>query len=120
MLTKRPENRKVLKCRWVFVKEKNNDGTIRQKARLVAKCFSQKQCIDYNETFVPTMSLKSLRVLIGIAAMKRLVVRQIDIKTAFLNGKLEELVYMEQPEGSVDSRFPCHFCKLHKSIYGLK
>ena len=89
------------------------------KARLVAKGCSQKYGIDYDETFSPMAMLKSIRIILAIAAYYDYEIWQMDVKTAFLNGHLQEEVYMIQPEGFV-SKDPNKVCKLHKSIYGLK
>lgn len=93
-----PEGRKPIKCRWVYAVKRDQDGkVVRQKARLVAKGFSQEQGIDYNETFAPVVKYTSIRMLLAIAAHDGLKVTQMDAVTAFLNGKLEEEIWMEQP-----------------------
>ena len=97
------------------------DGNVSTfKARLVAKGFTQTQGIDYDETFSPVAKIKSIRIMLAIAAFHDYEIWQMDVKTAFLNGKLAEDVYMNQPEGFVDAKFPDRVCKLEKSIYGLK
>jgi len=97
------------------------DGNVHTfKARLVAKGYTQTQGIDYDETFSPVAKIKSIRILLAIAAFHDYEVWQMDVKTAFLNGKLDEDVYMAQPEGFVDIKYPNRVCKLEKSIYGLK
>ncbi|KAI3750868.1 hypothetical protein L2E82_21745 [Cichorium intybus] len=90
------------------------------KARLVAKGYTQTQGIDYEETFSPVAMIKSIRILFVIAAFYDYEIWQMDVKTAFLNGKLSEDVYMTQPEGFVQSKYPNRLCKLVESIYGLK
>jgi hypothetical protein len=90
------------------------------KARLVAKGFRQVQGIDYDETFSPVAMLKSIRIILAIAVYFDYEIWQMDVKTAFLNGNLEEDVYMIQPEGFVDPNNAGKICKLQKSIYGLK
>ena len=90
------------------------------KARLVAKGFRQTHGIDYDETFYPIVMLKSIRILLAIAAYYDYEIWQMDVKIAFLNGNLLEDVYMTQPEGFVDPKHPNKVCKLKKSIYGLK
>jgi hypothetical protein len=98
-LEKLPERRQAVSCKWVYVKKRNNDGEVgRFKARLVARGFSQQEGIDYNETFSPVVRFDSLRVLLSIAA-NDLEMKQFDIKTAFLYGKLEEEIFMKQPPG---------------------
>ena len=89
------------------------------KARLVAKGCPQKYGIDYDETFSPVAMLKSIRIILAIVAYYDYEIWQMDVKTAFLNGHLQEEVYMIQPEGFV-SKDPNKVCKLQKSIYGLQ
>ena len=111
-----PEGGKTIGCKWIF---KLKAGGI-FKARLVAKGFRQTHGIDYDETFSPVVMLKSIRILLAIAAYYDYEIWQIDVKTAFLNGNLLEDVYMTQPEGFVDPKHPNKVCKLQRSIYGLK
>ena len=116
-----PLNSKVVGSKWVFkLKFDMHGNLLTYKARLVAKGFTQTQGVDYDETFSPVAMLKSIRILFAIAAYYDYEIRQIDVKTAFLNGYLEEDVYMVQPEGFVDPKHPNKVCKLKKSIYGLK
>ncbi|KAJ9556961.1 LOW QUALITY PROTEIN: hypothetical protein OSB04_011575 [Centaurea solstitialis] len=103
------------------IKKTDMDGKVHTyKARLVAKGYTQTHGVDYDETFSPVAMLKSIRILIAIAAFHDYEIWQIDVKTAFLNGKLSEDVYMTQLEGFVQSEHPNRVCKLQKSIYGLK
>ena len=105
----------------VFKKKTNIDGNLHTyKARLVAKGFTQTHGIDYDETFSPVAMIKSIRILFAIAAYYDYEIWQMDVKTAFLNGHLSEDVYMVQPEGFVDPKYPNKVCKLKRSIYGLK
>ena len=90
------------------------------KARLVAKGYRQRQRVDYDETFSPVAMIKSIRILLAIAAHYDCEICQIDVKTAFLNGNLEEEVYMIQREGYTSKEFPEKVCRLQRSIYGLK
>ena len=90
------------------------------KVRLVAKGFTQKEDINYMETFSLVAMLKSIRILLSIVACLDYEIWQMDVKTAFLNGNLEEDIYMQQPEGFVAGRKDNLVCKLRKSIYGLK
>ena len=90
------------------------------KARLVAKGFRQVQGVDYDETFSPVAMLKSVRILLAIAAYFDYEIWQMDVKTTFLNGNLTEDVYMIQPKGFVDPKDAGKVCKLQMSIYGLK
>ena len=113
--------RKTVGCKWVFKKKTDMDGKVHTyKARLVAKGFSQIPGVDYDETFSPVAKIKSIRVLLAIAAFHDYEIWQMDVKTAFLNGKLAEDVYMSQPLGFVSNEYPNRLCNLEKSIYGLK
>ncbi|GJS23017.1 retrotransposon protein, putative, ty1-copia subclass [Tanacetum coccineum] len=97
------------------------DGAIHTfKARLVAKGFTQTYGIDYEETFSPVADIRAIRILIAIAAYYDYEIWQMDVKTAFLNGHLLEEVYIEQPKGFVNPKYPNRVCKLKRSIYGLK
>ncbi|KAD2132529.1 hypothetical protein E3N88_41798 [Mikania micrantha] len=116
-----PPNSKAVGSKWILKKKTDMDGNVHTfKARLVAKGFTQTQGIDYEETFSPVAMTKSIRILIAIAAYHDYEIWQMDVKTAFLNGHLNEDVYMVQPEGFVDPKYPDKVCKLKKSIYGLK
>ena len=120
-LVNAPDNAKIVGCKWVFKKKTDMDGNVHTyKARLVAKGFTQTHGVDYDETFSPVAMLKSIRILVAIAAYYDYEIWQMDVKTAFLNGNLEEDVYMSQPEGFVHPEYPNKVCKLQRSIYGLK
>lgn len=121
VLTKLPTGRRALQCRWVFVVKYNGDGSIdRYKARLVIKGFLQKYGVDYDEIFSPVIRMEVLRLLLTIAALLDLEIHQMDVKTAFLNGYLDEEIYMLQPEGFTVRGKEHLVCKLLKSLYGLK
>ncbi|GJW43175.1 retrovirus-related pol polyprotein from transposon TNT 1-94 [Tanacetum coccineum] len=97
------------------------DGVVHTyKARLVVKGYTQTSGIDYKETFSSVADIRAIRILIAITAYYDYEIWQIDVKTAFLNGNLFEEVYMEQPEGFVNPKYPNRVCKLKRSIYGLK
>ena len=120
-LTKLPDRRKAIGSKWVFRVKHNVDGSVeRHKARLVAQGFSQKYGVDYDETFSPVVRFESLRTLIALSVQRGLKLHQMDVNTAFLNGELEEEVYMRQPEGFVVKEKEHLVCKLNKSLYGLK
>jgi hypothetical protein len=116
-----PPDRKVIRCKWVFTKKAGHNNTpTRFKARLVAKGYTQKQGIDYNETFAPVVKHDSLRILLSIVASLNLEMIQLDVKTAFLYGVVNEELYLEQPEGFVLAGREKKVCRLKKCLYGLK
>ena len=95
-----PKGSKPLGYKWIFKKKLKADGSIdKYKARLVIKGFRQKQDLDYFDTYSPVTRITSIRMLIAIASILNLEIHQMDVKTAFLNGELEEEIYMQQPEG---------------------
>ena len=120
-LVELPENRKPVGSKWVFKKKTKADGSIeRYKARLVAQGFSQKRGLDYDETFSPVVRFESFRCLVAVAVEKCLKLHQLDITATFLNGHLEEEMFMRQPEGFVEEGKEHLVCKLKQSLYGLK
>ena len=120
-LVELPKGRKAIGSKWVYKVKINADGTPeRYKARLVAQGFSQRQGVDYDETFCPVVRSESVRTVIALSAQNNLKLHQLDITTAFLNGILQEEAYMRQPEGFVDKENRDLVCKLKKSLYGLK
>ena len=117
-----PKDKKAIGCKWVYAKKEGAPGkdSIRYKARLVAKGYAQKEGIDYNEVFSPVVKHASIRILLALVAQFDLELVQLDVKTAFLHGTLDEEIYMSQPDGF---KVPGHenwACKLSKSLYGLK
>jgi transposase InsO family protein len=121
-LVKLPKGKRAIGCKWVYAKKEGTQGSkgIRYKARLVAKGFSQKEGVDYNEVFSPVVKHTSIRVILAIVAQFDLELEQLDVKTAFLHGNLEEEIFMKQPEGFEIAGNEEHVCKLKKSLYGLK
>src|SRR6266540_394836 len=120
-VTERPYGCKPVGCKWVFKKKLRPDGTIEKyKTRLVAKGYTQKEGEDYFDTYSPIARLTTIRVLLSLAASYGLIVHQMDVKTSFLNGELEEEIYMEQPYGFVVKGEERKVCKLLNSLYGLK
>jgi hypothetical protein len=118
-LVEKPVDRAVIKNRWVFKVKTKVDGSVdRFKARLVAKGYSQTAGIDYTETFSPVARFDSIRAVLSVAAAEKLNLHQFDVKTAFLYGTIDELIYMQQPEGFEDGTD--RVCMLKKSLYGLK
>lgn len=93
---------------------------MRNKARLVARGYSQEEGIDYGETFAPVTRLESTRFLMGMACSLGFQFYQMDVKSTFLNGNLGEEVYVKQPKVFEDPEFPNHVCRLNKTLYGLK
>lgn len=120
-LVPRPENYPVVGCKWVFRNKHDEHGKIvRNKARLVAKGYSQVEGIDFHETFAPVARIEAVRLLMAYACAKNITLCQMDVKSAFLNGILDELVFVEQPPGFESHEHPQHVFKLKKALYGLK
>nr|GEY30150.1 retrotransposon protein, putative, Ty1-copia subclass [Tanacetum cinerariifolium] len=116
-----PPSAKVVRSKWLYKKKTDMDGKVHTyKARLIAKGCTQTYGIDYEETFSLVADIRAIRILISIASYYDYEIWQMDIKTAFLNGRLDEDIYIEQPEGYVDPKYPNRVCKLQRSIYGLK
>jgi hypothetical protein len=120
-LVERPKNHNVIGTKWVFRNKHNEDGVVvRNKARLVAQGYTQIEGLDFSETFAPVARLEAIRILLAYACAHNIKLYQMDVKSAFLNGKISELVYVEQPPGFVDPKRPNHVFKLSKALYGLK
>ena len=120
LLTKLPSVKKALHNQWVFRVKDEHDGTKRYKAKLVVKGFQQKEGIDFNEIFSPVVKMTTIRLVLSIVAAENLHLEQLDVKTAFLHGDLDEDIYMTQPEGFQIKGKENLVCKLKKSLYGLK
>lgn len=120
-LVELPKGRSTITCKWVYKIKYNPDRSVdRYKARLVVRGFSQKEGLDFNETFAPVAKYSSLRLLFARSAALNLDILQLDIKTAFLYGELNEEIYMQQPDGYITPGQEGKVCKLLKSLYGLK
>ena len=120
-LVELPDGIKAIGCKWVFKTKKDSLGNIeRHKARLIAKGFNQREGIDFTKTFSPVSKKDSLQIIMALVSHFDFDLHQMDVKTAFLNGNLEEEVYMKQHEGFSSSEDEHLVCKLKKSIYGLK
>ena len=120
-LVELPRDRKTVGSKWIYKAKIKADGSIeRYKARLVAQGYTQKFGVDYDETFCPVVRMESFLTILATAIQNDLKLHQIDVTTAFLNGKLEEEVYMKQPQGFILEGQEELVCRLNKSIYGLK
>jgi hypothetical protein len=120
-LVPRPKNKNVIGTKWVFRNKLNEDGQVtRNKARLVCKGYAQIEGIEFEETFSPVARMEAICFLLAYACSKNVKVYQMDVKSSFLNGELEEEVYIEQPEGFQLSENTDYVCKLKKALYGLK
>ena len=120
-LVPRPTDKTIIGTRWVFRNKLDDSGVvIRNKARLVAQSYNQQEGIDYDETYAPVARLEAIRLLIAFASHKGFKLFQMDVKTAFLNGTLQEEVYVKQPPGFEDPAHPDHVYFLDKALYGLK
>ena len=109
-----------LKNKWVFKLKNDDEKLLKYKAHLVMKGFDQKQGIDFDEIFLPVVKMCSIRIILGLAAGINLELEQLDVKTAFLHGDLDEEIVMEQPEGFKVKGKENMVYKLKKSLYGLK
>ena len=116
-----PPGYKPLGYKWIFKRKMKVDGSIdTYKARLVIKGYKQKEGFDYFDTYSHVMRITSIRMILAIAALRNLEVHQMDVKTAFLNGVLNEEIYMEQPKGFSAPGQEKKVYRLVKSLYGLK
>jgi hypothetical protein len=119
-LVERPKQN-IIGTKWVFRNKQDEHGVVtRNKARLVAQGFTQIEGLDFGETYAPVARLESIHILLAFATHHYLKLYQMDVKSAFLNGPISKLVYVEQPPGFEDFKFPNHIYKLHKVLYGLK
>nr|AAP12940.1 transposon protein, putative, CACTA, En/Spm sub-class [Oryza sativa Japonica Group]ABF96438.1 transposon protein, putative, CACTA, En/Spm sub-class [Oryza sativa Japonica Group] len=120
-LVERPRDHNVIGTKWVFRNKQDEKGlVVRSKARLVAQDFTQVEGLDFGETFAPVARLEAIRILLAFASCFDIKLFQMDVKSAFLNGEIAELVFVEQPPGFEDPKNPNHVYKLSKALYGLK
>ncbi|GKA73159.1 retrovirus-related pol polyprotein from transposon TNT 1-94 [Tanacetum coccineum] len=111
----------VIALRWIYkVKLDEYGDVLKNKARLVAKGYRQEEGINFEESFAPVAQIEAIRIFIAYAASKNMVIYQMDVKTAFLNGDLQEEVFVSQPEGFKDPEHPTHVYRLKKALYRLK
>ena len=116
-----PRSQTIIGTKWVFRNKIDENGIVsRNKARLVAQGYNQQEGIAYDETFAPVARLESIRILLAYACAHNFKLFQMDVKSAFLNGVINEEVYVAQPPGFVDFEKPNHVFKLKKALYGLK
>jgi hypothetical protein len=112
---------KPIGTKWVWMNKEGEKGeVVRNKSRLVAQGFSQKEGIDYEETFAPVARLEAIRILLAFSMAKGFKLHQMDVKSAFLNGVLEEEVYVRQAPGFESKKYPHPVYKMRKTLYGLK
>ncbi|GJW80796.1 putative ribonuclease H-like domain-containing protein [Tanacetum coccineum] len=117
---KLPNGKRAIGTKWVFRNKKDERGiVIKNKARLVAQGYTQEEGIDYDEVFAPVARIEAIRLFLAYASFKDFVVYQMDVKSAFLYGKIEEEVYVCQPPGFEDPDFPDRVYKVEKALYGL-
>jgi hypothetical protein len=119
-LVPRPK-KNIVGTKWVFRNKQDEHGVVtRNKARLVAKSYAQVVGLDFEETFAPVARLESITIILAYVALHSFRLFQMDVKSAFLNRPIKEEVYVEQPPGFEDDRYPDHVFKLSKALYGLK
>jgi hypothetical protein len=117
----RPKEKTVVSSKWVYNKKHSANGSIdKYKAIFVACCFSQKEGIYYKETFALVARYTYIRAITAIVAVMKWKLHQMDMKTTFLNGVVEEEVYVEKPQGFETHDRNTHVCRLKKALYGLK
>ncbi|GJT85846.1 retrovirus-related pol polyprotein from transposon TNT 1-94 [Tanacetum coccineum] len=120
-LVPQPRNMTIIGTKWVFRNKLDENGIVsRNKARLVAQGYNQQEGIDYDETYAPVARLESIRILLAYACALDFKLFQMDVKSVFLNGFINEEVYVAQPSGLIDFEKPDHVYKLKKALFGLK
>ena len=120
-LVPRPKGVNVIGTKWILKNKSDEHGTvIRNKFRLVTQGYTQVKGVDFDETFTPVARLESIRIFLAITSHLNFKLYQMDVKSAFLNGMLQEEVYVEQPKGFVDPHRPDDVYKLKKALYDLK
>ncbi|WVZ79656.1 hypothetical protein U9M48_027211 [Paspalum notatum var. saurae] len=121
VLKERQKDKNIIGTKWVFRNKQDEHGVVVcNKARLVAKGFAQVEGLDFGETFTPVARLEAICILLAFSSHHKIKLYQMDVKSTFLNGYINELVYVDQPPGFEDPRKPNHVYRLHKALYGLK
>ncbi|GJT96506.1 retrovirus-related pol polyprotein from transposon TNT 1-94 [Tanacetum coccineum] len=121
VLVPSPDNILIIPLKWIFkIKLDEYGEVLKNKARLVAKGYRQEAGIDFEESFAPVARIEAIRLFIANAACQNMIIFQMDVKTAFLNGELNKVVYVSQPKGFVDPEHPTHVYRLKKALYRLK
>src|ERR1044071_9012350 len=114
-----PTKHNIIGTKWIFLKKQDEDGiVVRNKARLVAQGYTQIEGIDFGETYTPVAHLESIRVMLAFANFNGILIYQMVVKSDFLNGEIEEEVYVMQPPGFEDPKKPIMVYRLHKALYG--
>ena len=117
----KPKGKSIVSSKWLYKIKHAADGSVEKyKARFMARGFSQKEGIDYDEIFAPVAKYTSIRTFMSLASVLGWKLHQMDVKTAFLNDEVEQEFYVEQPDGFVVHSKESHVCKLKKALYGLK
>jgi len=120
-LVKLPKGKRALDNRWIYrVKYGSNSTSLRYKAKLMVKSYSQRKGVDFNEIFSPVVKMSSIRIVLSLASTLDLEVEKMDVKIDFLHGDLEEEIYMKQPDGFHVEGKEDYVCRLRNSLYGLK
>ncbi|GJX51481.1 retrovirus-related pol polyprotein from transposon TNT 1-94 [Tanacetum coccineum] len=120
-LVPKPYGKTIIGLKWVFRNKIDEEEIVtKNKARLVAKGYKQEEGIDYDKMFAPVAGLEAIGIFLAYASYMRFTVYHMDVKSAFLNGKISEVMYVEQPYGFESSEFPNHVFKSNKALYGLK
>ncbi|GKA22433.1 retrovirus-related pol polyprotein from transposon TNT 1-94 [Tanacetum coccineum] len=115
-----PYGKRVIGIKWVYRNKKDERGVVvRNKARLVAQGHRQEEGIDYDEVFAPVARIEAIRIFLAFASFMGFIVYQMDVKSAFLYGKIDEEVYVSQPPGFIDPKYPKKVYKVVKALYGL-
>ncbi|GJU82270.1 retrovirus-related pol polyprotein from transposon TNT 1-94 [Tanacetum coccineum] len=121
VLVTKPDGVMIIALKWIYKVTLDEYGDVlKNKAQLVAKGYRQKEGIDLEESFAPVAQIKPIRIFITNAASKNTIIYQMDVKIAFLNGDLQEEVFVSQLEGFKDPDYPTHIYPLKKALYGLK